>query len=228
MSTKFWRRLAGCIAISVGLSAAAPEYRAGAAAVDHVRAVVLEDRRGARAVFAEADFPITRATSDLVAIHLVKAYELDRATIVISGKGDAPEEPATILTAVERAIGNLLPANLSLSGSISVRTADGACVATMYPVKLSGCAAGQLLSGPIRGAFQMIDLPHALQTRDQTPPAYPVQAVAIGRATILALGGEVPAGKHSGIVVPNANDTMAYPNAPAVEAAVANVLKRVR
>ena len=72
MSTRFWRRLAGCIAISVSLSAAAPEYRAGAAAVDHVRAVVVEDRRGARAVFAEADFPITRATSDFVAVQLVK------------------------------------------------------------------------------------------------------------------------------------------------------------
>jgi hypothetical protein len=198
------------------------------AAVDHVRAVVVEDRRGARAVFAEADFPITRATSDFVAVQLVKAYDLDRATIVISGKGDAPEEPAAILAAVERAIGNLLPANLSLAGAISVRAADGACLATLYPVRLSGCTAGQSLSGPIRGAFQMIDLPHPLQTRDETPPAYPVQAVAIGRATLLALGGEVPAGRFSGLVVPNANDTTAYPNEPRVEAAVASVLKRVR
>ena len=191
-----------------------------------MRAVVVEDRRGARAVFVEADFPITRATSDFVAVQLVKEYELDRATIVISGKGDAPEEPAAILTAVERALGSLQPA--AVSGEISIRSATGACLATLYPIRLTGCRDGQPLTGPIRGAFQMIDLPHALQTRDQAPPAYPVQAVAVGKATILALGGEVPPGKFSGMVVPNANDTTAYPNQPAVEAAVANVLKRVR
>ena len=228
MSTKFWRRLAGCIAISVSLAAAAPEYRAGAAAVDQVRAVVVEDRRGARAVFAEADFPITRATSDFVAVQLVKAYDLDRAAIVLGGKGDAIEEPAAILTAVERALASLQPANLSLAGAISIRTADGACLATLYPIRLSGCGGGQSLSGPIRGAFQMVDLPHPLQPREATTPAYPVQAVAIGRATVLALSGEVPAGKYSGIVVPHANDTMPMPNNPVVEAAVANVLRRVR
>jgi hypothetical protein len=188
--------------------------------------VVLEDRRGARAVFVEADFPITRATSDFVSIQLVKTYELDRATIVISGKGDTPEEPAAILEAVERAFGSLQPA--SVSAGISIRSATGACLATLYPIRLTGCRDGQPLTGPIRGAFQMVDLPHGLQMRDQTTPAYPVQAVAIGKTTILALSGEAPAGRFSGMVVPNANDTTAYPNEPAVEAAVANVLKRVR
>jgi hypothetical protein len=228
MSRRFWRRLAGCIAISAGLARAAPEYRAGAAATDHVRAIVVEDRRGARAVFAEADFPITRATSDFVAVQLVKTYDFDRAAIVISGTGSSEEEPAAILTAVERALGSLQPANLSLAGAIPVRTADGACLATLYPVRLSGCGGGQSLSGPIRGAFQMVDLPHPLQTRDASSPAYPVQAVAIGKATILALGGEVPPGRFAGIVVPHANDTTPMPNEPRVEAAVANVLKRVR
>jgi hypothetical protein len=196
--------------------------------VDQVRAVVVEDRRGARAVFAEADFPITRATSDFIAAQLVKAYDLDRAAIVISGKGEAVEEPAAILSAVERALASLQPANLTLSGAISVRTADGSCLATLYPIRLSGCAGGQSMSGPIRGAFQMVDLPRALQSRESTPPSYPVQAVAIGRATILALSGEARAGKYSGIVVAHANDTAPMPNDPVVDGAVANVLKRVR
>ena len=228
MSRKFWKRLAGYIAISGSLAAAAPEYRAGAAATDHVRAVVVEDRRGARAVFAEADFPIARAVSDFVAVQLVKAYDLDRSAIVISGKGDAAEEPAAILSAVERALGALRPANLTLAGAISVRTADGACLATLYPIRLSGCAGGQSLSGPIRGAFQMVDLPHPLQTREAPSPAYPVQAVAIGKATVLALGGAVPAGKYPGIVVPHANDTVPMPEEARVEAAIVTVLKRVR
>lgn len=228
MPTKSWRRLAGCIVTSACLAAAAPEFRAGAAAVDRVRAVVIEDRRGARAVFAEADFPITRATSDFVAVQLVKQYELDRAAIVLSGKGDAPEEPASIFTAVERALASLNPVTLSQSGGISIRTSTGACLATLYPVQLSGCREGSNVSGPIRAAFQMVDLPHPLLNRNEPAPSYPVQAVAIGKLTILALGGDVPAGRFPGIVVANANDTAPYPAVPVVEAAVANVLKRVR
>src|SRR5438270_4601053 len=85
MPIKFWRRLAGCIAIECVMAAAPPEYRAGAAAGEHVLVVVLEDRRGARAIFAQADFAITRAVSDFVAVQLVKSYDLERAEIVVSG-----------------------------------------------------------------------------------------------------------------------------------------------
>jgi hypothetical protein len=226
MSKRFWKRLAGCIAISGNLATAAPEYRAGAAATDHVRAVVVEDRRGARAVFAEADFPITRAVSDLVAVQLLKSYDLDRAAIVISGTGPAAAEPAAILSTIERALGALRPA--AISGAISIRSATGACIATLYPIRLDGCRDGRAVSGPIRAAFQMVDLPHPLQTREAPLPTYPVQAVAIGKTTVLALSGAVPAGKYPGIVAPHANDTTPMPDEARVEAAIANVLKRVR
>jgi hypothetical protein len=227
MPRRFWRRLAGCIATSCCL-AAAPEYRAGAAAAGHVRAVAIEDRRGARAVFAEADFPITRAVSDFVAVQLVKARELDRAAMVLSGTGGAPEEPSAIVAVIERALSNLNPATVTVGGGISVRTPGGACLATLYPVRLSGCRGGEVVHGNVRAAFQMVDLPHPLQTREAASPAYPVQAVAIGKATILALAGDVPEGRYPGIVVAHANDTTPLPNVPAVEAAIANVLKRVR
>jgi hypothetical protein len=226
MSRRSWKRLAGCIAISSGLTAATPEYRAGAAAVDHVRAVVVEDRRGARAVFAQADFPITRAVSDYVAVQLVKTYALDRAAVVISGTGTAAVEPASVLAAIERALGALQPA--TLSDAISIRSAAGACLATLYPIRLDGCRDGAPIRGRIRAAFQMVDLPHPLRTREAPPTSYPVQAVAIGKTIILALGGEVPAGRYAGIVVPHATDTTPLPNDPRVEAAIANVLKRVR
>jgi hypothetical protein len=227
MSRKFWKRLAGCIAISGSLAAAAPEYRAGAAATDHVRAVVVEDRRGARAVFAEADFPIARATSDFVAVQLAKAYGLDRAAIVISGTGSTAEEPAAILAAIERALGALQPA--AISGAISIRSATGACIATLYPIRLDSCREGRTLSGPIRAAFRMIDLPHPLQRRDTVPPAYPIQAVAIGKVTILALSGEVPPGAHAAtIVVGHANDTEPYPGGPAIRNAIDAILAKIR
>lgn len=227
MSRRFWTRLAGSIAISAGLTAAAPEYRAGAAAVDHARAVVVEDRRGVRAVFAEADFPVTLAVSDFVSAQLVKSYGLDRAAIVISGKGSEPEEPAAILSAVERALGALQPAEVS--EGVSIRTGAGACLATLYPIRLDGCRDGRGVSGPIRAAFSIVDLPHPLQTRDAVPRAYPVQALALGKVTILALPGDPPAGSYAAkIVVSHANATEPFPGEPAVSAAIAAVLAKVR
>jgi hypothetical protein len=227
MSRRFWKRLAGCIAISGSLAAATPEYRAGAAATDHVRAVVVEDRRGARAVFAEADFPITRAVSDFVAVQLLKSYGLDRAAIAISGTGSAAEEPAAILSAIGRALGALQPA--AISGAISIRSATGSCIATLYPIRLDGCRNGRAVSGTIRAAFRMIDLPHPLQRRDTAPRAYPIQAVAIGKVTLLALSGEVPAGAHGAtIVVGHANATEPYPGAPAIGSAIDALLAKVR
>src|SRR6266705_2334491 len=93
MSKRFWKRLAGCIAIECSL-AAAPEYQAGMAAAGHAKAVVLEDNRGNRAVFAEADSPVTRAVSDFVAAQLAKRYGLDRASLLIYGRaGLQPVQP---------------------------------------------------------------------------------------------------------------------------------------
>ena len=233
MSTKFWRRLAGCIAIECCLTAApAPEYRAGAARSEHARAVVIADRGGRRAVFAEADFPITREMSDFVAVQLVKITGMDRAAIVISGSGPAPAEVDQILGAVAQAMLSLGSATVSYDGVISVGAEGGGCVATLYPVQLEGCRAGVETHGPIRAAFQMVDVPHALQTRETTPRPYPVQAVSIGKAvTVLALGGDVPAGRFAApgrIVIGGANDSGAMPQDPVVNKAVEQVLRRVR
>jgi hypothetical protein len=232
MSIKFWRRLAGCIAIECCLTAAPkPEFRAGAASSEHARAVVLEDRRGFRAVFVDADFPVTREVSDFVAVQLVKAAALDRAGIVVTGSGAAPRNADDIVGAVAQALLRLDAATVSYEGVISVRSAGGGCIATLYPVRLDGCRDGAPAHGPIRAAFQMVDVPHPLQTRGATSPGYPVQAIAIGKTvTILALGGNAPsdiAGPHT-LVVAHANDSTADAPLSLVESAVAAVLRRVR
>jgi len=233
MSTKFWRRLAGCIAIECCLTAAPkPEYRAGAARSEHARVVVLEDRRGFLAVFAEADFPVTRDVADLAAVQLVKLAGLDRAGIVISGTGPALPESGDIVAAAAKALLSLGPATISYDGGISVRTESGDCLATFYPVQFDGCRAGEAAHGPIRAVFQMVDVPHGLQARGDVAPGYPVQAVAIGKAaTVLALGGDVAAGNFTApgrIVVPRANDAIAAAPEDVIEKAVAAVLRRVR
>jgi hypothetical protein len=157
----------------------------------------------------------------------VKSYGLDRAAIVISGKGDAAEEPAAILSAVERALGALQPASV-LEG-ISIKAGTGACLATLYPIRLDGCREGRGISGPIRGAFRMVDLPHPLQTREAVSPSYPVQAVAIGKVVILALPGEAsPGARAAAIVVGHANAAESLPNDPAVNSAINAILAKVR
>jgi hypothetical protein len=233
MSIKFWRRLAGCIAIECCLTAAPrPEYRAGAAQSEHARVVVLEDRRGFRAVFAEADFPVTRDVADFVAVQLVKLAGLDRAGIVISGSGAALPDSGEIVAAAAKALSSLGPATVSYDGVVSVRTESGGCLATFYPVRFDGCRDGAAAHGPIRAAFQMVDVPHGLQTRGEVAAGYPVQAVAIGKAaTVLALGGDAPAGRFHAtgrIVVARANDAVASAPEEVLEKAVKAVLRRVR
>ena len=230
MSIKSWRRLAGYIAIEC-LTAAQPEYRAGAAASGHVRAVVLEDRRGFRAVFAESDFAISRAVSDFVAVQLVKRFDLDRAAIVISGTATGVANPVDLVAAIEDAMAKLDRAGVAFSGAFSIRTPDGACIATLYPISLDGCRNATAVHGPIRAAFQMIDVPHPLQTREGAVHAYPIQAVAIGKPVVLALGGPMPPERYSSpgrIVVPNANDNTPMPDESLVAAGIANVLRWLR
>ena len=61
--------------------------------------------------------------------------------------------------------------------------------------------------------------------------AYPVQAIALGRrATILALGGDVPASQFHApgiIVAAFSNDTAPMPDDPRVAATIRQVLARV-
>jgi hypothetical protein len=150
---------------------------------------------------------------------------------VISGTGSATPDAAAVVSAIEDALAKVEGVIVSFSGVISVQRVEGGCVATMYPIRLDGCRTGDPIHGPIRAAFQMVDLPHTLQTRDGVSQAYPVQAVAVGKATILALGGEVAGAAYYAplrIVVPHANDTTPLPANGRVEGAVSNVLKRVR
>jgi hypothetical protein len=177
-----------------------------------VWAVVLEDRAGHRVLFADADFPITRAVADFVAVHLVKTYELDRADVVVSGAGAGTPDTAEILATIQQALAAVGPATLTGGSAISIHT-GAACAA--IPLR-APCADGPPLHGRIRAAFQMVDLPHPLQTRDAATQGYPVQAVAIGKVTVLALGGDAPAAHP------------ALPDEPRLRAAVANVLRRVR
>jgi len=193
---------------------------------------VLEDRRGFRAVFAEADFPVTRDMADFVAVQLVKIAGFERSGVVISGSGPALPESVELVAAAAKALRNLAPATVSFDGVVSVRTGDGDCLATFYPVRFDGCRDGAAAHGPIRAAFEMVDVPHGLQTRGAVAPGYPVQAVAIGKAaTVLALGGAVPEGRFAAaarIVVERANDAVATAPDDLVEKAVASVLRRVR
>jgi hypothetical protein len=236
MPRKSWKRLVGCIAIewlaASALSAAGFDYQAGTAATGGARALVLQDRRGNRAVVAEAGFPVTRAISDLVAAQLMKAYSLDRSTIVVRGAGQEPSQPESLVTAVAAALGRLEPAKLLYGSALSVTAPDARCLAALSSdgsLSLErNCGAGTPVQSAIRGAFQMVDLIHGLRQRGAPLAAYPVQAIALGKQlTLLALGGQAAFRGEDLIVLPFSNDTGALPDDPRVASAIRRVLARV-
>jgi ribosomal protein S11 len=232
MWTKCWRRLAGCIAISSGLLAAAsPDYRVGTSETGRVKAVVLEDRHGNRAIIADARFTVTLAAADWIAAQLLKSYALNRAGILLHSTGSGEPAPGEAVIAIAAALGDLAPARVYFNGSVvSITSEEGQCRATFFPVASSGCMGGDRVRAPIRAAFQVVEPPHGLQRRNQRPPAYPVQAIAFGRqAAILALGGEAPAARFLAkgrIVVTECNDSTPFPEDSIVTSAIRQVLAR--
>jgi hypothetical protein len=226
-----------CCAIAALIATAAAgadfEYRAGFVSGPHARALVLEDSRKRVAIFAEVDFAVTRAVSDLVAAKLLTAAELDRAGLVLAGRGSGAPQPPELLDTIGRAMADLAPARVFWGGGVlSVIAADGTCVATIHPIAAQGCAGGSPVPSAIRSSFQLVDLTHGLLQRGEIAQTYPVQAIALGRVvTVLALGGEVPAKRFRApgrLVIPFANDAAPLPADPRVEAAIARALSRVQ
>ena len=136
MRKRSWKRLAGCIAIRTAL-AAVPEYHAGVASAGQVRAVVIEDRHGNRALFAQAAAPIDRPTADFVAVRFVRALQIDRAAILLAG-GSGED----LVAALETALAGLEPAAVAYDGRTISITANGQCRATLFPISFDGCTPG--------------------------------------------------------------------------------------
>jgi hypothetical protein len=235
------KRLAGCIVIELVLAAAAwsSDFRAGAASAATARALVLEDARGNRAVFAQAEFRITQALADFVAGQLLRAQTLDRAGILFrwGGIGNRPAQPDDLVTAINSALSALAPAGVRYGHRVlSVAALDGRCLGSLNEdgaVDAAGCGEGIEVNGVIRAAFQMVEPSHALLKRGEVARAFPVQAIALGKqVTILALSGAaLPEGltQRGLIFSPFSNEAAPPPLQDArVRAAIQRVLARVR
>ena len=233
------RRLAGFIAINLLAAAAAlaGDFKAGAAREGAARALVLEDRRGTRAVFVQAEFAVTQALADFIAGRLLKAYELDRAALLLRGTGRGPAQPEDVVSAVNTALGTLAPAAVRFDGrTLSVTAPDGqrrAAISAEGTLTFEGWGEGAAVRGPIRAAFQMVEPAHGLQQRSDPVHSYPVQAIALGKqVTILGLSGEtsLPAGigRKGLIFAAHANGDSAPPEGERVLAAIRKVLARVQ
>jgi hypothetical protein len=248
MPARLSRRLAGCIAIDLvvldlilATAGLAGDFKAGAAREGAARALVLEDRRGTRAVFVQAEFAVTQALADFVAGRLLKAYELDRAALLLRGTGRATAQPEDVVNAVNTALGTLGPAAVRFDGrTLSVTAPDGrrrAAISAEGTLRVEsggkGWGEGAAVRGPIRAAFQMVEPAHGLQQRTDPVHAYPVQAIALGKQiTILGLSGEtsLPAGigRKGLIFAAHANGDSAPPEDDRILAAIRKVLARVQ
>lgn len=240
MPTRSSRRLAGCIVIDLllapGWFAADFEYQAGTAVFGKAKALVVQDRRGHRAVIGQAGFGVTRAVSDFVGARLLQKYEVDRAGVLVRGLPQGTAQPEDLVTVIGVALGRLEPAAVRFQdGTMSVTTRDGRCLATFAAdasLAFDHCAGGDLVRGAIRAAFQMVEPEHGLLQRNAAPLSYPVQVIAIGKqVAILGLGGSVsPAAFQSKgvIVAPFSNDIAPPPANVVIQAAVRQVMKRIR
>jgi hypothetical protein len=199
MPKKFSRKLAGCFAIELlfaaGLLAADPDYQAGTAAAGKVKALALQDRRGTRAVFATVEFRVSQSVSDFIAAQVLKAYDVDRAALLLHSTGQADPAPVDAVTAIGAALGALEPAVLrSGGGAISITAPGGLCRATLAAdgaLAFDRCAPGEPVRAPIRAAFQVVDPLHALQPRADPVRPSSVQAIALGsQFVVLAVEGD--------------------------------------
>ncbi|HXB70715.1 MAG TPA: hypothetical protein VNY05_20955 [Candidatus Acidoferrales bacterium] len=232
------------LSVAGGLWAADPEYQAGIATAGHSKALVLEDRRGGRAIFAEADFAVTQAIADFVAARLLQSYELPRPSLLLRGavlsgagvSGLPPVQPEDLLTAISAAMGSMEPASVRFDGAVVSVTSGGTCLAALAAgasLTFDHCTAGAAVRGPIRAAFQMVEPTHGLLQRSDPFRAYPVQAIALGRqVVVVALGGDSALPREFAakglLFAPHANDSGAPPDDPRIREAIRQVLSRVR
>lgn len=205
------------------LSGSAAEWRAGAARLElspghYGRAIAFADGRQNRLVVVQAD---TIAPSDLIIGKLLRAYDLERSQILLTGQASSEMSPAeaadTLVTLAGTALGNLKPARLDVGhGMVRVVTAgsisaalllggDAAAVEAAQPgmvaLPLLPCepstpefSAQIAANDTLRSVFTSADLPAGLHARGTIPNklVYPVQVIRFGRAfTLVAMAGEV-------------------------------------
>lgn len=218
MLKKLSKRLAGCIVIELVCAAAAfavdYPYKAGFAAHGHVEALVLEDRKGHRAVITNATFSVPLSVADSIAAEAIKQYGLERPGILIYSVASGDPVPAEAQTAIGAALGKLEPAILIFgNGRLTVSSYDGHCrVAISSDASLDNCStpAGDSLGGYIRSALRMVDLSHGLQTRGASPQSVAIQAIAIGPVVIFSGPANIAQGGKRVILAvtpPVENDT---------------------
>lgn len=194
MSKKSLKRLAGCIVIKLVCAAAgfAAEYpyKAGFATYGHVEALTLEDRRGHRAVIANATFSVPLPVVDSIAAEAIKQYAVERSSLLIHSVASGDPSPAEAQNAIGAALGNLKPAVLIYgNGRLTVSSYDGHCLVAISPdASLDSCTtpAGDSVGGYIRSALRMVDLGHGLQTREDTTRSVAIQTIAIGPVVIFS------------------------------------------
>lgn len=243
MRRRCWRRLAGSIAIDLALAGllAAADYKAAAGHAGMARVLAIQDSRGVRAVFAEAEFRFTQQLADSIAVQVMKDHDMDRAGLILhwSGMGNRPAQPDDVIAAIDEAFTKMEPAVVRYARrGLSVLSEEFEnCLGSLSPdamLSFEGCSKdGTVITGGIRAAFQMVEPSHGLLKRGDTVRAYPVQAIGLGKVvTILALSGEAPmpegVNPRGTIYAPFSNESITPPKDERLAAAVQRVLARTK
>ena len=232
MPKKSLKKLAGCIVIELlcGLTAFAADYqfKAGFATYGQAKALALEDRRGHRALIVNGAFDIPLSVADAIAAQAMKQYNLERADLLIYSVASGDAKPVDARTAIGSALGALQPAVLIYGNSrLTVSSYDGRCLVGISPeASLESCntPVGDSVRGQIRAAFQLVNVPHPLQSRDGSlPPPVAIQALAIGPVVIFSGPSNLAQPGHRVILAV----TPAVEEDPRLNAAVGEIYLRV-
>ncbi len=236
MWIRWWKRLAGFIAIELtaGAGAANFQYKAGTASIGQARALVLEDRRGNRAVLAQINARITLATADFLAVHAMERFGFAREGLLIQAADSGEAQPDDLLNAIAAALNGMYPAELRYgTGRLSVMRSGGSCLGSLASgerLRLDGCGGGELVRSPSRAAFRVVEPDSGLHRRAQIPPVYPLQVIVFGgRVVVVGLPGEPATDRFQVpgvILVPYGNESAPFMDTPQLRAALGGLLRR--
>jgi hypothetical protein len=191
--------------LSLSCLAGAADLRAGSGQLPGTaRALALQGNSGGRIVFVVMDAPrLSQNLVDLVAARSSAEFELDRSEIVFYPAPDpgvakleaAQETAGAIVSVIGAAIGALAPASVEFRSQSSQLSVSGASPEPLaVPLPLCGLAPASLpagpLTGPIRSAFQVVDLSPSLS--DRAAPArapFALQGLRFGKTAPLILCG---------------------------------------
>ena len=188
--------------------AGAADLRAGSAQAPSASVLALQSAAGGRVLFITWNAPaLPHPLAHLIAARAASEFDLDRSELVffpppswLAAPPGAAAAASDVSALISAAIASLAPAVVEFRAQSNQLIVSGASPEPLaVPLPLCGLAPSALpagpLTGPIRSAFQVVELSSSLSSRASPPQAqFALQGLGFGKSSILILcGAAMPA-----------------------------------